>query len=122
MELLDLFRRDVTAEVAAAHRYALVLTRSPDAAEDLVQEALTQAISSAHTWNPILPVTPWLLTIVHNAHLKRRRRQMQEQHVVAEALSGSPASVSAPQTAHVELSRTLEAMMTLPEEQRAVLI
>jgi DNA-directed RNA polymerase specialized sigma24 family protein len=42
MELLDLFRRDVTAEVAAGHRYALVLTRSSDAAEDLVQEALTQ--------------------------------------------------------------------------------
>ncbi|MGE3291947.1 MAG: sigma-70 family RNA polymerase sigma factor [Geminicoccaceae bacterium] len=122
MELFDLFRKDLTAEVAAAQRYALVLTRCPDKAEDLVQEALTQAIAGVRTWNPALPVTPWLLTIVHHAHLKRQRRQVQENRALAETLRAQASAVVAPQSARVELSRTIEAMMTLPEEHRAVLV
>lgn len=122
MELLDLFRKDLTAEVAAARRYALVLTRCSDGAEDLVQEALAQAIAGAHTWNPALPVTPWLLTIVHNVHLKRQRRRVQEHRVVAETKHTSAASVTPPQAARVELSQTIAAMMALPEEHRTVLV
>lgn len=122
MELLDLFRKDLTAEVAAAQRYALVLTRSPDGAEDLVQEALTQAIASAHSWNPALPVAPWLLTIVHNAYLRRQRRRIQEHRAVAETKHLSADSVTPPQTARVELSQTIAAIMALPEEHRTVLV
>lgn len=41
---------DLHEHVGSLRRYALVLTRNRDDAEDLVQETLTKAIAAAHTW------------------------------------------------------------------------
>ena len=114
---------DIPAHLGVLRRYALVLTRDRDEAEDLVQEALLRAIGAAHTWQPGRPVRPWLLTILHNTHVSRRRRRQ-----VEAAVSGNladilpPATMPADQPGRVELGRTLQALLSLPEEQREVLL
>ena len=51
---------DMVAHLGPARRYALVLTRDPDQAEDLVQEALARAIEAARTWRPGGDLRHWL--------------------------------------------------------------
>ena len=78
MKTLRAEQPDVEPHLGVLRRYALVLTRSGDEAEDLVQEALVRAMAAAHTWRPGREVRPWLLAILHNAHVSRRRRQQVE--------------------------------------------
>jgi RNA polymerase sigma-70 factor (ECF subfamily) len=113
---------DIPAQLGALRRYALVLTRSADLAEDLVQEALVRAMAASHTWRQGSDVRKWLLAIVHNTHVSRQRRRRVEaaaaEHVGALAAHSMPAS----QPDRVHLSRTIEALMRLPEEQREALV
>ena len=122
MGLLDRIGRDIHAELQAMRRYALVLTRAPDQAEDLVQESLTRAIASAHAWRPDGELRRWLLAIVHNTFLKRHQRQKLEQAAAEEASWAHDRALAPPQAARVELARTMAALMQLPEEQRTVLV
>ncbi|MEK0083799.1 sigma-70 family RNA polymerase sigma factor [Benzoatithermus flavus] len=113
---------DIASHLGALRRYALVLTRNVDQAEDLVQDALVRAMSGAHTWRPGHDVRKWLLAIVHNTHVSRQRR-LKLEAATAEQL-GREASEAIPprQAEQFHLSRTVEALMTLPEEQREALV
>jgi RNA polymerase sigma-70 factor (ECF subfamily) len=113
---------DIPAQLGVLRRYALVLAREAGEAEDLVQEALVRAIASAHTWQPGRPVRPWLLAILHNVHVSRRRRRQVEAAARGELAETLPAATPPPQPGQVELGDTLRALMTLPEEQREVLV
>ena len=113
---------DIPAHLGVLRRYALVLTRDPDQAEDLVQEALVRAMAAARTWRPGSPVQPWLLSIVHNAHVSRERRRRVEAAAVLELAWTAPRAVAAGQAERVHLGRTMAALMTLPDEQREVLV
>ena len=122
MSLLDRIGRDIRVELLAMRRYALVLTRAPDQAEDLVQESLARAIASAHAWRPDGELRRWLLAIVHNTFLKRHQRQKLEQAAAEEASWAQDRALAPPQAARVELARTMAALMRLPEEQRTALV
>lgn len=101
--------------IGGLRRYALVLTRKPDEAEDLVQETLTRAIAAAHTWQPGTDLRVWLFRILHNAHISNLRKQK----VRTEAQIELPDPVIEPnQTHRVELQQVLEALEQLPEHQR----
>lgn len=113
---------DIPAHLGVLRRYALVLTRDPDEAEDLVQEALLRAVASARTWEPGRPVRPWLLAIVHNQHVSRRRRRQVEAACTVELEEQAPKAVPAAQPHRIQLNRTMQALMSLPEEQREVLV
>jgi RNA polymerase sigma-70 factor, ECF subfamily len=113
---------DIPAHLGVLRRYALVLTRDPDQAEELVQEALVRAMAAAHTWRPGSPVRPWLLSILHNAHLSRQRRRRVEAAAAVELAWTAPRSIDAGQAERVHLGRTMAALMALPEEQREVLV
>lgn len=113
---------DITAHLPTLRRYALVLTRNVDQAEDLVQETLLRALAGARTWRPGHSVQPWLLAILHNTHVSRQRRRSIEAAVVEQAEWISPAAVPPPQIEQVHFNQTMTALMSLPEEQREVLI
>jgi RNA polymerase sigma-70 factor (ECF subfamily) len=121
MSNADFGQFDVEPHLGVLRRYALVLTRSSDEAEDLVQEALLRAIVGAATWQPARGLRPWLLSIVHNTHVSRRRRQQVEQAARGE-LTGAEAVTPAAQFRRVELAQTMAALMRLPEDQREVLV
>ena len=63
-------------------RYALVLTRNSDAAEDLVQETLVKAIAASESWQFGINLRVWMFRIMHNTHVSERRRH----HVSEQAL------------------------------------
>lgn len=101
--------------VAALRRYALVLTRNADEAEDLVQDCLTRAIAAAHSWQPGSDLRLWLFRIMHNAHISNLRKQ----RVRREARLEVPEPVvGADQVTRVECRQVLEALDQLPETQR----
>ena len=111
---------DVEPHLGVLRRYALVLTRDADEAEDLVQEALLRAIAAAATWQSERGLRPWLLAIVHNVHVSRRRRRQVE--AAATDVIPAESDVAPPaQVARVELAQTVAALMSLPEDQREVL-
>lgn len=114
--------RDLAAELLAARRYALVLTRDADQAEDLVQEALARAIAAARTWRPGGDLRRWLLTIVHNTHATRRRRRRLEAAASERQGWAATEPVPAPQPERVHLTQTIAALTALPEEQREALV
>lgn len=104
--------------IASLRRYALVLTRDREDAEDLVQECLTRAIAAADTWRPGSDLRVWLFRILHNVHMSDLRKKK----VRREATLVLPDSVDAPQQAHVELQQVLNALDALPEDQRRPII
>ena len=114
--------QDMLAHVGALRRYALVLTRDPDRAEDLAQEALARAIGAASTWRPGGDLRRWLLAIVHNVHVDRQRRRRLEAAATSEAGRLAEEAAPAAQPERVHYTQTIAALMALPEEQREALI
>ena len=113
---------DVEPHLGVMRRYALVLTRDADQAEDLVQEALVRAIGGAATWRPGQELRPWLLSIVHNTHVSRHRRAQVEAAGAKELAAGAVPAAPPTQHQRVELGETMAALLTLPEDQREVIV
>ena len=104
---------DVEPHLGVLRRYAMVLTRDPDEADDLLQDALVRAIAAAGTWRLGSDARPWLLSILHNTHVSRKRRR-QVEAAAARELALEPPATSAPrQLARVQLGQTMTALMTL---------
>lgn len=96
-------------------RYALVLTRNHDEAEDLVQDCLGKAIAAADTWRPDTNLKSWLFRILYTTHISALRKA----RVRSEAQADLPDPVvEANQTSRVELQQVLRALDALPEPQR----
>jgi RNA polymerase sigma factor (sigma-70 family) len=106
-------------QVRALRRYALVLTRNPDVAEDLVQETLAKAIAAAHTWRPDSDLRPWLFRILHNTHVSALRRQKVRAEAAADLVE--PVA-SESQHKQIELQQVLDALGEIPEAQRRPIV
>jgi RNA polymerase sigma-70 factor (ECF subfamily) len=113
---------DVTAELPALRRYALVLTRDPAEAEELLQDALLRGHERRATWRPGLPLRPWLMSILHNVHVSRRRRDWAALRRDDEAGRQPSAEGGARQDDLVLLGEVGRALMALPEDQREALL
>jgi RNA polymerase sigma factor, sigma-70 family len=103
-------------------RYALVLMRDPDQAEDLVQESLVKAIEGADSYMDGRDLRKWLLAIVHNTFVDRWRRLQAERQATGELISMADEASPAPQLTHVHLGQTIAALMNLPVDQREALV
>jgi RNA polymerase sigma-70 factor (ECF subfamily) len=124
---------DAFAEIVRRHRdrlWAVALRTLGDREEaaDAVQDALVSAFRSAHTFRGQSAVTTWLHRITVNACLDRARKAASrrtasvadEKHF--EELLGPHESAAAP-VERGELHRELiQALATLPPEQRAALV
>jgi RNA polymerase sigma-70 factor (ECF subfamily) len=106
-------------QVTGLRRYALVLTRNRDDAEDLVQDTLTKAIANAHTWQPDSDLRPWLFRILHNTHMSNMRKLKVRQMA---AVDLPDPVMPETQTGHVELKQVLQALDRIPEAQRAPIV
>ncbi len=105
--------------VASLRRFALVLTRSRDEAEALVQETLLRAVAAADAWQPGTDLRAWLFKIMHNQHISdMRKRQVRE----AAQPEFPPPVAQASQSLRVEARQALEALGTLPEAQRQAIV
>lgn len=117
---------DVPAQLSAMRRYARALTRSEHDAEDLVQDALVRAYEKRGSFEPASRdkgrgLRVWLLSMLHNVFIDRRRSRAAEERRVVQAMELTEDSAAPIQELHVRLSQVREAFLDLPEEQRAAL-
>lgn len=103
-------------------RYARTLTRDPAAADDLVQDCLTNALRKIHLWEPGTDLRAWLFTVLHNRYVDRMRRDARQRAVI-EAHKPYRASALLPdQNVKLEVRDVERALAELPEEQRSLLL
>jgi len=124
------FEAEVLPHLDAAYRFARWLSRSPDDADDVVQEAMLRAFRGFDSLRGS-DVKAWLLAIVRNCHSTARTQQRRRafeplpdeqdaQHgYVMIATTGDPESASIRR----DDKRTLDRLMAaLPEEHREILV
>ncbi|WP_189799545.1 RNA polymerase sigma factor [Tateyamaria sp. syn59] len=105
--------------VTSLKRYALVLTRNRDIADDLVQETLVKAIAAADSWDPNSNLRVWLFRIMHNTHISALRKAKVRQDAKADL--PEPVDRSDP-SLRVQVNQVLDALDQLPEAQRRPII
>lgn len=112
----------------AVYRVARGLTRSDDAAEDVLQETFLSALRAVGQYRGESSVLGWLCAIARNAALRRGRRADQVPHepaaleaLGAEAGWGQP-DVERLVAAAEDRHRLGQALRQLPEEEREVLL
>ncbi|MGE0279598.1 MAG: sigma-70 family RNA polymerase sigma factor [Rhizobiaceae bacterium] len=114
-------RIDVVPYLDDLWRYARVLTKNSDLADEIVQESLIRALSLAHTYDDARPLLPWLIRIVRNTHLTGLAKRAAEERRTAEfaTLCGNAQHPSQEHSA--DLNSVQKAMKALPVEQAEVL-
>ena len=131
---------DAFGELVARHRdrlwaVALRTTGNPEDAADGLQDALVAAYRRAASFRGEAQVTTWLYRVVVNACLDRhraarsRRTEALPDDLEERGGRGSLVSAASPDLDPADLSiasdrrrRVLEALATLPDEQRAALV
>ncbi len=113
--------QELEEHIRALRRYALALVGNSVIADDLVQESLKRALTYQRDGQEIHNLRSYLLTILHHVridYIKSERRR-------GETLSlgnDMQLSIPAPQLDHIECREVAEAIRTLPEDQREVLL
>lgn len=124
------FEMQVLPHLDAAYRFARWLTRSPEDADDAVQEAMLRAYRGFDALRGS-DVKAWLLTIVRNCHatafIQQQRRALVPLPEEHDALDGHAmiATDLEPEDASIrhDQGRTLEKLIDgLPDDFREVLI
>mgnify|MGYP006190429813 CR=1 FL=1 len=80
------FEGEALQYVDQLYSAAMRMTRNPQDAEDLVQEAYTKAYSSFHQYRPGTNLKAWLYRILTNTYInlyRKRQRQPQQAAVLA---------------------------------------
>lgn len=112
---------NVIGQLAALRRYARSLVRNPDEAEDLVHDALVRALERKSTFRSGSSIRNWLMSIVHNTHIDRLRRNRAAAHREEAALEVADIAAPAVQEYSVRLAQVRDAFLALPEDQREAL-
>src|SRR5579862_4944828 len=122
------FEAQVLPHLDAAYRYARWLARTPDNADDVLQEATLRAYRSFEDLRGA-DGKAWLLTIVRNCYLTAAKQQLRRRAVpLPEEDEHGETMISEgpdPETEaiHRDTQRTLHRLLaSLPEEHREVLV
>lgn len=111
----------VMDQLPALRRYALSLTRHPGDAEDLVHDALIKAMEHRPGPRTDGNIRGWMMSILHNLHVDRRRSAAslsnRDRELAARSVEGIPPS----QLDTVRLAQVRRAFNQLPDEQREAL-
>jgi len=114
--------REIEAEIPRLRRYARALTRDLIAADDLVQECLTRALSKLHLWQQGTDLRAWLFTILHNQYINHVLRTAREGTAIGLS-EREPLLARAPQQgSRLELRDLERAIAKLPRTQRSVIL
>jgi RNA polymerase sigma-70 factor (ECF subfamily) len=121
------FHADALRHLDALYNFAMYLTRSPQEADDLVQETYLRAFRFSHRFQPGTHLRAWLFQILRNTFLTFYRIREREVALAEDGVPDwdTPMFHDAPDDdgraleAHTDLER---AMRHLPEEFRTVLL
>src|SRR5271166_4769386 len=117
----DDFRDDLISEIKNLRAFAVSLSGSVSAADDLVQETLLRAWSKSEQFRVGTNLKAWLLTILRNvfySSCRKRAREVQD----GDGVYAGRLAVPGNQEGHVDLQDFRRALAKLPTDQREVLI
>lgn len=110
------FERDALEYVDQLYSAAMRMTRNPQDAEDLVQEAYTKAYSSFHQYRPGTNLKAWLYRILTNTYINLyRKRQRQPQQAATDTVEDWQMAKAAQHTSTGLRSAETEALDHLPD-------
>jgi RNA polymerase sigma-70 factor, ECF subfamily len=112
--------RRIEAEIPRLRRYARVLLRDNDRADDLVQDTLLRGLDNFHLFRSGTDLRAWLFTIMHNQYVNSVRRSVRQRE--AFVVEKVPVASSPPQLTNVELRDLERAITRLSVEQRTTLL
>jgi len=67
-------RNALMTELPHLMRYSRALTRDADAADDLLQDCVSRALSKLHLFKQGTNMRAWAFTVMHNIHAQNMRR------------------------------------------------
>ena len=114
-------RDELPEHLPALRAFAMSLTRSSAAADDLVQDTLVKAWSNIDRFQAGTNLRAWLFTILRNTYYslyRKRGREVQD----SEGTYAERMATHGNQESHLDLADFRKALAKLPEEQREVLI
>ncbi len=82
------FTREALAHVDTLYGVAMKLTRDPNAAEDLVQDAVLKAYQNWHQFSQGTNCRAWLLRILKNTFINGYRRKTKEREILDSEQAG----------------------------------
>jgi len=115
------FKDDLIAEIRHLRAFAISLSGSASAADDLVQDALLRAWSKSDQFRFGTRLRPWLFTILRNAfyfYTRKHSREVQD----SDGVHAHRFAVSGDQEGHLNLQDFRRALAMLPPKQREALI
>ncbi len=117
---MDIHAR-VAEQIPRLRRYARVLTRDRERADELVQDCLERALSRLHRWRAGSDLRAWLFSIMHNLYVNQVRRHRNGPDFVPledeDCTAGAPTVTESSPDVH-----GLEAALAeLPDEQREII-
>lgn len=112
------------AELPHLRRYAIALTGSSDAGDDLVQDTVERALRKQRLWRSGGRLRSWLMRIMYRLYLNHRKRLSRERERAREWRQSQSQQPMRENEAELrqecrELLRSLDA---LPETQRAAIL
>jgi len=110
------FERDALPYLDQLYSAALRMTRSPQDAEDLVQEAYAKAFSAFHQFRPGTNLKAWLYRILTNTYINSyRKRQRQPVQQMADTIEDWQLAAAESHTSSGLKSAEMEALERLPD-------
>ncbi|MBA2495270.1 MAG: sigma-70 family RNA polymerase sigma factor [Acidobacteria bacterium] len=117
------FEQEAMPHAADLFRVAMFLKRERDAAEDLVQETMMQALKSFHRYEKGTNCKAWLTTIMYHTHYKQLRKQTNLRLVAdTEERIAETVQFEAPIPQQLTDEDVLQALKKVPETFREVVL
>ncbi len=121
MSAPDPFRQQLLDALPRLRRYARSLSFEEHAADDLVQATVLRALTHWHQFDQRRDIRVWLLSIAHNAHLDRLRRERRFTLVEPEQLEDMATGPDSSEQAGLRMD-LLAALARLSRDHREVLL
>lgn len=115
----DVFAIALAAEIPRLRRFARVLAKRADAADDLVQETLLRAIAARSQFTPGTNLRAWLYTILRHTRAAAARRDSRSPFLSPDTVPEAP--VSGGQEERQAMRDVAAAFRRLPAIQREAL-
>lgn len=113
------FHKQLVALVPKLRIQALALTRNRAAAEDLVQDAVANALAAQESFTPGTNFAAWMHRILRNRFISTLRKQRETTDI--EDLPSSAFAVNAPHEDRMVLKELSKSLGRLPADQREAL-
>ncbi len=120
--VVEAFGRDLVALLPKLRRQAMALTRDPDAAADLAQEAVARALRYRAHFEPGTNLAAWTATILRNCFFLQRRGRRARPHTAIDDVHPEVFARPASQFDAAVLAETQARIATLPAEMRETLV